>query len=224
MRRFPLPYATWLTGFLIACLASAAAVAQPLTAENTSRYLGNGRWNWTIYLAGPDSLIDRVSCVQYTLHPTFPNPVREICALGNRQQAFALSATGWGTFNVPVRITFKDGTTQNLAHTLVFETRETSSSSPLHVRNTVRTVQAGLYEWVIFVEGSGDVLEKVQCVQYTLDPTFPDPVREVCDRGVGPHAFALTIKGWGAFGGFTVHVRVRFKDGSVHSMTYELRV
>lgn len=79
-----------------------------------------GRWNWTVFLRGPDSALSQVKCVEYTLHPTFPNPVREVCARGTGPQAFALAATGWGTFEIGVRVFLKNGQVQQLKHQLRF--------------------------------------------------------------------------------------------------------
>eukprot|EP00981_Chlorochromonas_danica_P010705 scaffold3341_cov165-Ochromonas_danica.AAC.20 len=50
---------------------------------------------WTLYLRGPqdEDLSTFVEKVAFTLHPSFPNPIRE---------------TGWGEFEAGIRIFFKD--------------------------------------------------------------------------------------------------------------------
>jgi len=35
------------------------------------------------------------------------------------------------------------------------------------------------------IQGSDNALDQIQCVKYTLHPTFPNPEREVCKRGTG---------------------------------------
>ena len=76
--------------------------AQPLNAANTSAYMGDGRWNWKIFIQAPDDVIRNIDCVEYTLHPTFDNPIKKICDVGDVRYPFAYSANGWGTFNIPI--------------------------------------------------------------------------------------------------------------------------
>jgi hypothetical protein len=94
--------------------------AQEITAANTSRSIGEGRWDWTVFIQAPPSVLERIKCVEYTLHPTFPNPVRRVCARGKNNQAFALSTNGWGTFTIGIDVLFTDGRTQHLEHQLQF--------------------------------------------------------------------------------------------------------
>ena len=35
----------------------------------------------------------------------------------------------------------------------------------------------------VFIQAPPAVLSQIKCVEYTLHPTFPNPVRQVCDRG-----------------------------------------
>lgn len=55
------------------------------------------------------SALDKIKYVQYTLHPTFPNPIRVVCERGpNDQEPFALHGDGWGEFDVGVKVIFVD--------------------------------------------------------------------------------------------------------------------
>lgn len=94
--------------------------AQEVSADNIARYLGNDRWTWTVFIKGSPQALNNIECVEYTLHPTFPNPVQRVCSLGDQQYPFALSATGWGTFQIRIRVFMKDGGHQDLAHYLRF--------------------------------------------------------------------------------------------------------
>jgi transcription initiation factor IIF auxiliary subunit len=97
------------------------ATLQQISADNTARDLGNGRWNWTVFIKAPPEVLDQIESVEYTLHPTFPNPVQRIYDKGpNPNQAFPLSATGWGVFTIQIRVFTKDGQYQDLAHYLHF--------------------------------------------------------------------------------------------------------
>src|SRR6516165_7227020 len=48
--------------------------------SNTSTYAGAGRWDWTIFVDADPNTLEQIDCVEYTLHPTFPNPVRKVCS------------------------------------------------------------------------------------------------------------------------------------------------
>ena len=99
--------------------SSAATPSRSVTVSNTSRYVGDGRWDWTVFVRGPSSIVDKIQCVEYTLHPTFPNPVRSVCVRGkDNLQPFALSSNGWGEFTIMVRILFRDGKQQRLSYPL----------------------------------------------------------------------------------------------------------
>lgn len=91
-----------------------------VTADNVSTRLGRNLWQWTAFIQAPEEVLARVQCVEYTLHPTFPDPVREVCDRGPGEHAFPITAKGWGTFPLHVRVTFTDGSTQELVHALHF--------------------------------------------------------------------------------------------------------
>jgi transcription initiation factor IIF auxiliary subunit len=93
---------------------------QGVSVDNVARQEGPGRWSWTVFLRGPDQTLRQVKCVEYTLHPTFPNPVREVCNRGTGPQAFPLSASGWGTFEIGVRVFLTNGQVHQLKHQLRF--------------------------------------------------------------------------------------------------------
>jgi len=89
-----------LSTFFVFC---PAFYAQELTVDNTAKYVGKGRYEWTVFILAGDSVLNSIRYVEYTLHPTFPNPVRN-----GTGRTFALSSNGWGEFNIKVRIVYKD--------------------------------------------------------------------------------------------------------------------
>ena len=197
------------------------AQAQELRVRNTAQYVTGGRWDWTIYIEASAAELDRIRCVDYTLHPTFPNPKRQVCALGNRQQPFALKSNGWGTFEVAVAVRYKNGSVRQLKHMLDFSARSTATGTvPLAAANTAKELKPGLYEWTVYVTGTPEQLGAVQCVEYKLHPTFPKPLQEVCTLGNTSRAFALTATGWGTF---VIGIRVRMKDGRIQELSHALR-
>jgi hypothetical protein len=67
-----------------------------------------GRAFYTIQVrleADSPELMQRVLKVVYHLHPTFPNPDREV---SDRQSSFELLTAGWGQFNLSADVYFDD--------------------------------------------------------------------------------------------------------------------
>lgn len=87
----------------------------PVRVENTSRYVGGQSWDWTIFIDADQDALSEIRCVEYTLHPTFSNPVQQVCTPSNH---FAFSTRGWGEFEIRVRVLFKDGSEKQLIHML----------------------------------------------------------------------------------------------------------
>lgn len=70
------------------------------------------------------------------------------------------------------------------------------------------------WEWTIYLISDQGTLQNINCVKYTLHPTFPKPVWEFCgdkNKGTIDKAYPLTMIGWGTF---TVDVLISFKDGT----------
>jgi|SRR5277367_2051337 len=86
-----------------------------LGLEQSQEYEGDEWWSWSVSLAGSDEELDAVAEVEYTLHPTFSDPVRRI---KTRQNRFKLSTEGWGGFLIYARVVKKDASTCHLQHQL----------------------------------------------------------------------------------------------------------
>jgi transcription initiation factor IIF auxiliary subunit len=191
---------------------------ESIVPANTSRHLSNDRWAWTIFLKASSDILSTIRCVRYTLHETFPKPVNDVCTMGRADQAFSLSGEGWGVFEVRIQITFNDGRTRGLRHMLQFALPQPPTES-LSVDNVSRQVKSGWWEWEVFVKGPESLLSQIKCVEYTLHPTFPNPVQRVCTRGTGPRAFALKSSGWGTF---QIRVKVLMKNGNTVDLKHDL--
>ena len=88
----------------------AVALAQAAT------YAGSDRWEWSVWLDGPEEELDSIAHVTYVLHSTFHNPVRTI---RDRSTNFRLDTSGWGTFIIHAKAKYKDGREEALQHELV---------------------------------------------------------------------------------------------------------
>jgi NTE family protein len=79
---------------------------------------------------------------------------------------------------------------------------------------------AGLHEWTCRFKVSGDPAElaTVERVTYTLDRSFPNPVRDIVDRDSG---FALELHCWASF---TLHATVRYADGGEQPISHTVEL
>ena len=213
MSRRPLRLAAGLLAALT--LATATSAFAALTITNTSSYMGGGRWAWKVFVDADAETLQRIECVEYTLHSTFPDPVRRVC--NQAKTRFALSTNGWGTFTIKVRIEYRDGRSDLREHQLVFTQEPAKTPLSLEARNWAREIEPGWWEWGVHLAGPAADLEHVRCVEYTLHPTFPNPVRMVCSRA---DRFLLTARGWGTF---DLKIKVLLKDGSMYPMTHSLK-
>ena len=93
-------------------------MAQELQVRQSEKYEGGDWWQWAVWLEGPAEALDQVMLVEWTLHPTFPNPVRKTTS---RSDNFRLESAGWGVFPIVVRVQMKDGTQQKLVHQLALQ-------------------------------------------------------------------------------------------------------
>lgn len=213
-------------GLALLALVAGPAAAQDISVSNTARFIGNGRYDWTVFLVAAPAVLRSIASVEYTLHPTFPNPVRKVT---NPSGGFALSASGWGEFNILVRITFKDGRVRSSQHWLSLQAPAQRQPAPIEhgdahgrigTRNTARVAGSGRWDWELFLETDGKTLSEIKCVKYTLHPTFPQPERLVCVPGSDPaRGFPLASNGWGTF---TVGVEIQFKDGDARRVAHDL--
>lgn len=81
-----------------------------LSIQQSEQYEGDDWWNWSVWLTGPDETLDQIDFVEWTLHPSFPNPVRRV---KDRSSNFRLETGGWGTFPIHARIRMKGASTDS---------------------------------------------------------------------------------------------------------------
>lgn len=86
-----------------------------LEIRQRQEYHGDDWWTWAVWVDGPPELLDQVSLVEYTLHPTFRDPVRRAT---DRAHKFELATAGWGTFTIYAKVVKKDGSVVPLEHEL----------------------------------------------------------------------------------------------------------
>jgi transcription initiation factor IIF auxiliary subunit len=74
-----------------------------------------GWYNWSVYLIADDDIKAQIESVTYTLHPTFPQPVRTV---KDPSDGFRLRTSGWGEFQIKIDIHLKNGETISKYHWL----------------------------------------------------------------------------------------------------------
>ena len=83
----------------------------------SQKYEGDQWWKWSLWIEGSEEDLDEIRSVTYTLHPTFPEPIRTVT---DRASKFQLRCSGWGIFLIPVEVRLKNGKSVRLAHQLQF--------------------------------------------------------------------------------------------------------
>jgi transcription initiation factor IIF auxiliary subunit len=100
-------------------------VRDQLSVKNSACYTNrtiviNGRLyyyqDWTAWVDGPLNLLQRITRVDYYLHPTFNPRVRS--SSGTMYWGFPLSTSGYGEFDMQVVVWFNNGQRQVLQHRL----------------------------------------------------------------------------------------------------------
>lgn len=90
-----------------------------------------------------------------------------------------------------------------------------SQQRAVRINNTY-WYSGGAFHWKLFVDEGPALLRAVKCVRYELYPTFPSPVRQVCDASNG---FALVESGQSEF---KIAVKIEWADGETSFQSYML--
>lgn len=86
-----------------------------LRIEQFEKYEGDDWWTWAVWVEGDAAALDQIDYVEWTLHPTFPEPIRMV---RDRASKFRLETGGWGVFQITARAQLKDGQLVRLRHYL----------------------------------------------------------------------------------------------------------
>ena len=75
------------------------------------------------------------------------------------------------------------------------------------------------WQWTLYITGDSGAIAHIRCVEYTLDATFSNPVRTICERGTGDRPFSSSGTTWGSFG---LSATITLDDGSKQQVRYFL--
>lgn len=87
-----------------------------ITIKQDCDYKDDDWWDWSVWIEGSDKEMDNIKSVEYTLHSTFPSPVRKIT---DRASNFRLTTTGWGNFTLYAKVLHTDGSHTLLEHDVI---------------------------------------------------------------------------------------------------------
>src|SRR5437588_5379001 len=84
-------------------------------------------YEWCVFVDEDAQTLKTISAVQYTLHPSFPDPER---VKENKRDRFALYSAGWGNFSIQIHITLVGGSTIKTDYQLSLQTNKWPRKSP----------------------------------------------------------------------------------------------
>jgi YEATS domain-containing protein 4 len=132
----------------------------PIAYGSIAFYLGKNNISnptathrWTLYVRSPDPSYDlsqSISKVIFQLHPSFPQPTRELT-----QPPFEVTEMGWGEFEASIRIVWKDEAEERpvlLTHGIKLYPNNAPATSvdPSTYMNTTVPVVSERYDEVVF--------------------------------------------------------------------------
>ncbi len=97
----------------------------------------NKYWFWSIWIDAKKESLDEIHNVEYILHPTFRNRVRNI---SSRKNKFKLSSKGWGEFTIFIRIYFKNENIKPLylSHDLILFSSEDNQLQRVFISSQIK--------------------------------------------------------------------------------------
>lgn len=119
------PKAMLLAGIL--ALLPIGVAAATLGTFQSVRAVGNGRWEWTVAIRAEPATLREIFCVEYSLEPSFPQPVRRVCSPGKARAPFATRGAAWGNTRIDIQVFMRNGTVLQLQHPLRLAPRAASA-------------------------------------------------------------------------------------------------
>lgn len=125
-----------------------------IAVDNTAVPKGNDQWEWTIFVRSSPDVLNSIEYVQYTLHPTFYDPIQKVYKTTDPDHPFGLTRVGWGVFEVAVKVVFKTGEPLSLRYMLRFQgaSQESKCRAPFVVgERHYRRIEGQLFKGDMYV-------------------------------------------------------------------------
>jgi len=154
----------------------------PIVFGSTAVHLGKksgdtATHRWKLYIRGPKN--EDLSCfvekVAFTLHPSFPEPVREISS-----PPFEVSETGWGEFEASIRIYFRDPSETPIDLFHLIKLYPVGPPQPAGALKKPSAVVAEQYDEIVFCDPSDKFSKQLMqyCVRKGSKASSSDPAQE----------------------------------------------
>jgi pYEATS domain-containing protein involved in immunity/TIR domain-containing protein len=157
--------------------SSPPTLASQINLHQSSEYVRQNWWNWSVWIEAPANVLSKIEYVNYKLHSTFADPVRHHT---NSQQKFLLKSAGWGEFTINAEIKPKDGNAFTKRHWLTLEypqTAQTTKSASTSIKKEKRRptvfLSAGLSD-LRMSNALADALKKSSIEVLKTDALSPD--------------------------------------------------
>lgn len=100
--------------FVLVIVTVTLVQATAQSVNNTSTYVGSGRYKWIVYIDGDPSILKSINYVEYKLRSTFRNPVRRSNNPREGKYPFNTWDYAFDSFNISVTIFYRDNHSQEL--------------------------------------------------------------------------------------------------------------
>jgi DNA-binding beta-propeller fold protein YncE len=173
---------------------------------------------WKVYIDESPTRLQLIRCVEYTLYPTFPNPVREVC---DAKDHFALEEKGKGEFTLGLKIEWSGREATVQSYNLDLHSNNIPKVSRDPILNGVRPTGMAFLESgnLVFADQSmGDILLRKSGGFVSIGKVQADTDPQVCPikfKGNTAIAVAYTNKSFFSTG----YVRVLNSDGG-HDLAF----
>jgi len=151
-----------LPGFFILMVATATlgqGTAQNISINNTSTYIGSGRYKWSVYIEADPSILKTIDHVEYRLRSTFRNPVRPIKEPKGGTYPFSTGDYALDSFNVSATVFFKDHRSQELPDYTVRLKDDRPNAGVKVISRTAIGEKSSKYMWGSDFQGQLEVRE-----------------------------------------------------------------
>ncbi|VDP92996.1 unnamed protein product [Echinostoma caproni] len=148
-------------------------VVKPIVYGNVSRYLGKKReedgrtHQWTAFLRPYNTNEDMSSFikrVQFKLHESYANPVRMV-----NKPPFELTETGWGEFDITMKVIFTDPNEKPLVITHLIKLFHCDHEIMMGHKSLVREI----YDEMVFVDPSPSFYRALMSRSLHTGPIIP---------------------------------------------------
>lgn len=199
---------------------SIRAQGDQIGCNNTSRYIGDGRWECDIFISAPPELLARIARIEYRLPDSFREPPHAVNELGDPSVPFLYRLIIRGKFPISARIVYTDGRSSELSYRIHIEEQKIDRDLGLRVRYETERLADHQSGWTAYLSGPNEILRQVRLVKYSCTFSLVDMMSrspfEVLERGLINRSFA--VSGF-ATENFSLDLCVYFNDGRTQTLS-----